>query len=389
MAAERSRVVVMAVGDTSAERDIEEAERLFAPSAAVLKQADILFGNCEHGYSDRGLVLNPNTGTRGTLCPARNAKVLKTAGFHVMSFTNNHHLDWGFDAFFDTLRLLRENGIIPVGAGKDIAEAKKPVVIERHGTRVAFLAYASVFWPGSEAAGGGGGAGKPGGAVVRAYTYYHQIEREQPGTDPKIFTFADPDDLEALQEDIAAAKSQADVVIIGFHWGIHYVPAKVAHYEKQVGRLAIDWGADVIVGNHQHIVKGIEVYKGKPIFHGVNEFVHDRTFSRRIASGAVPREPGLLYNWQRHGRHTFQPDGDIRSPEARKNLIVKAVIENKELVRTSYYPCLIDREDAAHPLKAGTPEFEEHLQYMRQISQMENLRVTLKPEEDEVLVLPG
>jgi len=58
----------------------------------------------------------------------------------MVSSCNNHGLDYGYEPFFDTIDLLRRNGMLVIGAGKDLAEARKPAIVERQGTRVAFLA---------------------------------------------------------------------------------------------------------------------------------------------------------------------------------------------------------------------------------------------------------
>ena len=72
------------------------------------------------------------------------ARSVKDAGFHVVSFASNHCMDWGPDAFFDTIEALKEQGLFVIGVGKNIEEARKPAIIECKGTRVAFLAYNSI-----------------------------------------------------------------------------------------------------------------------------------------------------------------------------------------------------------------------------------------------------
>ena len=86
-------------------------------------------------------------------------------------------------------------------------------------------------------------------------------------------TIADKDDVAAMVADIAGARAMADVVIVSMHWGVHLVPAMLAMYQQEVGHIAIDAGADLIIGHHPHILKAVEVYKGKVIFYSVGNFI--------------------------------------------------------------------------------------------------------------------
>lgn len=87
-----------------------------------------------------------------------------------------------------------------------------------------------------------------------------------------------------MERDIATLKSQVDVVIVSMHWGIHFQKAKIPMYEREVGKLAIDAGADLILGTHAHILKGIEVYKKKVIFHSLCNFGMDASLAKQMDS---------------------------------------------------------------------------------------------------------
>ena len=71
-----------------------------------------------------------------------------------------------------------------------------------------------------------------------------------------------------MEGDIHQLKRQVDVVVVVFHKGMVRIPVKLAHYERQVSRAAIDAGADAVIGHHAHVLRGVEVYKGRPIYHG-------------------------------------------------------------------------------------------------------------------------
>ena len=77
-----------------------------------------------------------------------------------------------------------------------------------------------------------------------------------------------PDSIRSI-DDIKKLRPLVDVLIVSQHWGVHFVPFVIATYQYEVGHAAIDAGADLIIGHHAHILKGIEVYKGKVIFFGM------------------------------------------------------------------------------------------------------------------------
>ena len=114
---------------------------------------------------------------------------------------------------------------------------------------------------------------------MRASTFYEQVDW-QPGTPPRIVTLANKDDLAAMVEDIKKVRPLVDVLIMSIHWGVHHVPAVIAMYQKEVGHAAIDAGVDIILGHHAHILKAVEVYKGKVIFYSIGNFVVPPLFDR-------------------------------------------------------------------------------------------------------------
>jgi poly-gamma-glutamate synthesis protein (capsule biosynthesis protein) len=95
---------------------------------------------------------------------------------------------------------------------------------------------------------------------------------------PIIHTVADPEDVAAMQDDVRAAKKQADVVVVSWHWGVSPTgggTGELVGYQVEMGHAAIDAGADLVVGHHPHLVQPIEVYKGKVIFYCLANLVHD------------------------------------------------------------------------------------------------------------------
>ena len=75
-----------------------------------------------------------------------------------------------------------------------------------------------------------------------------------------------------MVSDIQQLKSQVDVTVISYHWGQHFLPWVIPMYCFDIGHAAVDAGADLILGTHAHMLKGIEVYKGKVIFYSTGNF---------------------------------------------------------------------------------------------------------------------
>ena len=96
-----------------------------------------------------------------------------------------------------------------------------------------------------------------------------------PGVAPPVASVPNGVEVDAMMSDIAEAKRQADVVLASFHWGDATRPTVLTDHEWRTARSAIDAGADVVVGHHHHVLRGVEVYRGKPIFYGLGNFIWD------------------------------------------------------------------------------------------------------------------
>jgi len=195
---------------------------------------------------------------------------LSEAGFHVVSLANNHIMDYGPEGMLQTIELLDSKHIVHSGAGRNLAEARKPAIVERDGLRVAFLSYTSVFIPSFPAT-----ENRAGVAAFRVEAAYlpHPRALEQPGITPTVLTFPDQDDLSAVLQDIRNAKANADIVVIAWHWGVSHGHRKRVSYQMEVGRACIDAGADLIVGHHPHAPLGVEVYKKGVICYSIGNFI--------------------------------------------------------------------------------------------------------------------
>ncbi len=246
--------------------------------APILQQSDFAMGNLEGPICEGGEVDVSKAGSGGAVfkMPPSAASALKRAGFTALALANNHTMDLGPAGLLQTIENLDKAGVLWAGGGRNIAEAHRPAIVERDGVRLAFLSYTSSFIPGTSPA----GVNKPGLATVSISTAYEipGSIRYAPGVPPRIITTADRRDVGQMQDDVRKAKAEADVVVVSWHWGltryansygmgirIVEAPFFVLNYQEDMGRAAIDAGADLVMGHHPHRLQGMELYKDKLI----------------------------------------------------------------------------------------------------------------------------
>ncbi len=237
-----SRANVAAVGDVNL--DLDQFDMGYGydyPWTAVagwLRSADLAFANLECAVSWRGSPV-PGKGFTFRGSPAA-LPTMREAGVDVVSHANNHSRDYGGEALVDTLAYLDANGIAHCGSGADHKEARSPAFLTARGLRVAFLAYSDVNYYGWPA-----GPGYPG--------------------------VADASDAGRLVAEISSARERADLVVVSFHWGIEkeYTPTS---RQRFLAHLAVDSGADLVVGHHPHVVQGLEIYKDRLIAYSLGNF---------------------------------------------------------------------------------------------------------------------
>jgi poly-gamma-glutamate synthesis protein (capsule biosynthesis protein) len=300
------------------------------------------------------------------------ASIFRDCGFDVVSVASNHAMDWGGDALLDTIELLGNQGVAVVGGGRNLEEARQPVILERKGVKVAFLAYCSILREGYAA-----GSNRTGVAPLRAHTYYEPFDY-QAGVPPKVVTVPFEEDLEGMVDDIAQAKKQAHAVVVSLHWGIHFIPRMIADYQPIVAKAAFAAGADLILGHHAHVPKAIGVYGRKVCFYSLSNFIMSgtekspsdaRKFEREYSVELDPGYPRLPYG-----------------SDAKRSLIAKAVVSPAGVERVSFLPVVIDPQLRPEVLRAGDPRFDDAVNFMEWVSEDFPHRFTV--QENEVVVGP-
>jgi poly-gamma-glutamate capsule biosynthesis protein CapA/YwtB (metallophosphatase superfamily) len=224
----------------------------FTYTASYLRGFDLTVGNLECVVSTLGTPV-PDKPYTFRADPKGFARLV-AAGFDIVSVANNHSGDYGQQAFADMLTHLPTYGITSLGGGHTLAEAHRPVIRRVRSTTVGLLSYCEID-PYSFAA----TPTTPGDAWL----------------DPAL-----------MQADIHELRSRVDFLITFMHWGIEYQPQKTVH-QQAMARLALDAGADLVVGAHPHVIQPNELYKGKPIIYSLGNFVFDEMFTSDVRTGQV------------------------------------------------------------------------------------------------------
>jgi poly-gamma-glutamate synthesis protein (capsule biosynthesis protein) len=229
-----------------------EAERQGGAGAVreYLRSADLTLANLENPVIEDAVYHPEDPTFHGDL---RLLPILEKAGIDGVTLGNNHILDAGVLGLEETLAHLKDANISSVGAGMDLESAREPMIFDLGGTKVGVLNYQG----------------------VPSYEWAWATENI-PGTASL--------QEDVVREDIKNLRSKVDVIMVTPHWGREYIAAPEPE-QVELAHAAVDAGADLFVGGHAHWPKGIEVYRGKPIFYGTGNFLFDQAWSEETSTG--------------------------------------------------------------------------------------------------------
>lgn len=211
-----------------------------APFAPVLAAADYRIGNLECAVATGGAA-QPSKLWSFRAQP-ETLKILR-GRFDAVSLANNHSGDYGPAAFVETTHHLDAAGIARFGGGSNLAEAHRPLWIERKGLKIAVLGYNE-----------------------------YKPRRFEAG--PQTPGIAWSEDEQVIADIRAARAAGADHVIPFMHWGWERETQPEARQQRFARRM-IDEGASLVVGSHPHVTQGAEIYRGKPIIYSLGNFIFD------------------------------------------------------------------------------------------------------------------
>jgi hypothetical protein len=207
---------------------------------ALLRRCEITFANLDCTFDCSGIPPHPDEYL--VSAPVEQLDLIAALGMDVVSQANNHSMDYGGDSLAITRAGLRRRNVATVGTGGNLAEAGSPVIIERKGTKVGVLAYASTHhWVGAYAA----GLASPGVA---------------------------PLEIQEVEGAVKELAGEVDCVVVSMHWGkefLSYPPPE----NVSVAHRIVDAGAKIVLGHHPHVVQGIENYQDGVICYSLGNFV--------------------------------------------------------------------------------------------------------------------
>lgn len=372
-------IELVAVGDVFLNR--ADPDESFAHVRHLLQGGGLTFGNSEGTYAQ-----DPQADDdmmAAILAAPGNIAALGRAGFDVMSVANNHINDWGRAGMHATVEGLQRAGVRPVGFGRDVEEAFAPACLTIGDTRIAFVAASMIgSWNAAATADGDGVA------MLEVSTQYHDLHR-QPGSPPHVRSQLTEAAAARVARSFEAASREADLVVGSFHWGVHCFPAMLAEYEGQLARLAIDHGADVILGHHQHILKGVDFHQGKPILHGLGNFAFDLPGIEQIAKPRAVRETIEI-----HGEYgIFSRDGYPTVPfheESRMTVVAHIGFSERHHPTVEFTPCLINPLGQPVPiLPIDEAAFTRFLAYLERIHWLADLHPRIEARGDRIAILPA
>jgi poly-gamma-glutamate synthesis protein (capsule biosynthesis protein) len=319
--------------------DVPDPDHWLSGIAAITRAADVVIGHLEVPYTTSDEEMPGDVPAPGA-DPAHIA-ALARAGFTAVSMAGNHMMDCGVSGLVETIAVLDRNGIAHAGAGMTLDEARAPAIIVAGDRRIALLSYNCVGPEMSWAT-----ADRPGCAYVQVRAVDGGASRPQ-----AVLRDIDPASLAAMEADIAAARGQADLVIVALHKGITHRSAELAAYERPLAEAAIRAGADAVAGHHAHIARGIEWIDGKPVFHGLGNGV---VVTHALAPAQDhPARAEWAERRQRLFGFTPLPDYPLAPfhPEARNGLIGRLVWREDGTVQTGIIPLWF--EPPGRPVPAG------------------------------------
>ena len=226
-----------------------------------MHEADLFILNEEFPFSRRGEPMEDKQYTFRT--DPKYVSILQELGTDLVTVANNHALDFGQDAFCDTLDTLKQAEITCVGGGYNITEASAPAVYTINGQSFAIFAATR---------------------VSPSYDWY--ATDSQPG----MFQTYDPAKLNAA---IAAAEEVYDHTIVFVHWGVEHVEYP-EDYQRALAKGYIDAGADLIIGCHPHILQGFEYYKDVPVVYSLGNYLFGNRDGDTLLLKAVFQADGTL-----------------------------------------------------------------------------------------------
>lgn len=397
------------------------SEKPFLNMIKIIRDADVAITNFEmllHDYEPYPMSVSGGTYMRGDPFLAGE---IKWAGFDMVSLANNHTGDYGIMGMQLTLQYLNKEGIVCAGVGESLSQAREAKFLETGSGRVALISCTSTF-PDHSRAGNtiGNHPARPGLNPLRFNTDYY-VEKDQLEILKKIkneVEFVDPDDaikdkpdeivffgkkfiaadsvyfvtkpneidIKEITDVITSAANLADYTTVAFHAheakGDHYHPAE---FVVTASKAMIDAGADVVFSHGSHMLRGIEIYKGKPIFYSLGDFIfQNETLLRYPVDNfeAFKMESGSQPSDFNKARYDNDKKGFPTMKKVWESVVAVPVWEGKKLISIELFPIALGygkpRIERGRPILADSGLGDEILNDIKRLSEPFGTNVEIK-----------
>lgn len=382
-----AKITIVAAGDSFITQRLPQDVH-FTALKNYIEAHDVRFTNFEILLHDFEVYPAPTSGGTWAVARPEVLEDIKQLGFNMMAWANNHTIDWNIDGVLTTMKHLDKNKCIHAGVGRNLAEASQPRYLDTPQGRVALIGITSTIseW-GMASAQRPDVLGRPGANVLR-YQSVHKVRPEdfnklkeiveqtevnsnrilnekegftkpvkggyyvgnirfEQGDEPGTVTKMNSKDAERIVRSIREAARQADVILVSHHTherkGLE--KDRPADFARDFAKLCIDSGAHAYIGHGPHIWRGIEIYKKRPIFYSLGDFI--------FQNDSVERQPTEFYDLYDLGVENTVSDGlDARSANETRGLVVDPKVFESAMVSFAVTDGEID-EITLKPLSLG------------------------------------
>jgi poly-gamma-glutamate capsule biosynthesis protein CapA/YwtB (metallophosphatase superfamily) len=365
-------IILTAVGDMIFNQkisDLADPDRkgLFR----MMQEADIAYGNLEFSINEHPELQRPFYNFRAG---REFAWEVAATGINMVSMANNHALDFGPEGLKECLKALDLTSITHAGAGLTLAAAHAPgtMGVQSQKTKVSLLSYMR-YWTARYRSTDSGAPSlatiDPAVILVAKDGKVESVEGPQEG------------DVKVMEDDVVLARRHADIVMVALH--NHDVPHHRAYgiqdttppNEEIMYRRAIDAGADIVLGSGPHVLRGIEIYKGKPIFYSLSDFIYQYRTPDKIPIDLIHQRDTEL------ARPTNVSVWDRRdTPQTMEGVLVRMTVNKEKLRRIQLIPVIIDDEGPLYgvPRLVGDTKAKEIIERLQKLSEPYKTRIVNK-----------
>ncbi len=356
-------VVVTAVGDMIFNQQIS---RLPEPDhrqlLRILQEADIAYGNLEFSINSHPELQRPFYNFRADPTFAWEVAAI---GINLVSMANNHALDFGPDGLAECLKALDRASIEYAGAGMTLADARAPGVVKPQNQKSRFALLSTVrYWTSKYR------CADPSGPCIATINPATILVAGADGAATPVEGLVEAD-VAAMEDDVVMARRHNDVVMVALHnhdvshsraYGIQdTTPAN----DRIMYHRAVDAGADLVLGSGPHVLRGIEIYKGKPIFYSISNFIYQYRTPDKIPVDLIHQRDSEI------ARPTNVSVWDRRDP-ARifETVVVRMTFNAEKLRRIELIPVTIDDEGPLYgvPRLARASRAKEIIELLQKLS---------------------